>query len=271
MSPQIRRRAPQVGFTLLLSMALTACGAAGTGPTVSTVMAPSTTRPTQPDTPERSPDATAAAMRIWNGLDGSTNTCSEFDYWPTGGMQIFACHVWSIADQATLQALAPMPVFVSGPHGDGLVLDDAQRFGHYNPEFVTWFAAHAVPGAEDEAFRTVSRPIYDAYVRYLAEIYLAAYEKARAEPGCFARERDAYATHIEQRTLPGYYYERWFWWLNPKFCADPDGGFNSFSAEDGGFDGNVTKSAMGFWVRRSLDGTMEAWHQGLLKLTGTYP
>jgi hypothetical protein len=259
-------------FTICAAAVLLAgCGAAGTGPTVSTVMAPSKTTSTRPDVPLTSPEATAAAQRVWKGLDGSTNSCEEFDYWPTGGMMIFACHIWSIADEASLRALAPMPIFLSGPHADRLVLDDARQFGHYNPEFVTWFVAHAVPGAEDEAFRAMSQPIYSAYVRFLAEIYLAAYEKTRAEPGCFASERDAYAAHLERGTLPGYYYERWFWWLNPGFCKDPDGGFNAFSADDGGMDGNVTKSAMGFWVRRSLDGTMEAWHEGLLKLTRTYP
>lgn len=244
----------------------------GSGPTVSTVMAPATTPRPAAQKPARSPDALVAARRVWMGLDASTNTCEDvFDYWPTGGLQVFACHVWSIADHASLSDLSPVPIFVSGPHKDGLVLDDAAAFGHYNPEFVTWFVDHAVPGATDEAFRAATGPIYDAYVRYLAEIYLATYEKARAEPGCFAAERDAYAALVERGKLPTYYYERWYWWMNPGFCSNPDGGFNTFSAEDGGVDGNVSKSAMGFWVRRSLDGTMEAWHEGLLKLVRTYP
>lgn len=262
----------RVGVLIATATVLAGCGSAGTGPTVSTVMAPAKTTRTAKPALEKSPEATDAARRVWNGLDGSANSCDGvFDYWPTGGMQVFACHVWSIASHESLASLSPMPIFLRGPHEKGLVLDDERQFGHYNPEFVTWFTAHAIPGADDAAFKAATTTIYDAYVRFLAEIYLAAYDKAIAEPACFAAERDAYAEHVEKGTLPGYYYERWYWWLNDGFCANRNGGFNTFKADDGGFDGNVTKSAMGFWVRRSLDGTMDQWHQGLRKLTQTYP
>ena len=39
---------------------------------------------------------------------------------------------------------------------------------------------------------------------------------------------------------------------------------------DGGYDGNVTKTAVGFWLRRSLDGTEPAFFEALVRLMNTY-
>ena len=61
--------------------------------------------------------------------------------------------------------------------------------------------------------------------------------------------------------------------MNPYFCdKGPQKTFNFYTdnAFDAGVDGNVTKTVIGFWLRRSLDGTMDAFAEGLKKLLASY-
>ena len=58
--------------------------------------------------------------------------------------------------------------------------------------------------------------------------------------------------------------------MNPKFCATDnidalfDDGF------DGGYSGNVVKTATGFWLRRSMDNTMTVFAESLETLLKRY-
>jgi hypothetical protein len=60
--------------------------------------------------------------------------------------------------------------------------------------------------------------------------------------------------------------------MNPAFCDKPkkSEAFMMKTGFDGGFNGNVTKTVVGFWLRRSLDGTMETFAEGLKKLIASY-
>ena len=227
------------------------------------------------------PGAQAAATQIWVGLNSTSNACPRvFDYWPGGGMLITACHLVSVSQEAggnielgafeALQRLSPVPVFLSGPHQDALLLGEnavQDDFGRYNPAFVDWFVANAIPGAQDAELRAQTQPYYDANLRELADTFEVVYQATRADEDCFIRERDLYLDAIDSGSAD-YYYERWYSFLSPSFCGNPEG--NNWDDMPQGYDGNVVKSAMAFWVRRSADGTIERWHDGLDKLRATY-
>ena len=218
------------------------------------------------------PSVDALVLQAWQGLDQTQNTCSEhFDYHPNGGMKIFACHLFSWVTYERFAGLASAPIFVKGPHTEvELDLEQAYTFGHYNPFFVDWLIEHAVPGAEDEVFREATQSLYDQYVQPLAQVFAVTYSKIEANPDCFALERDRYKEMIESQSLPFYYYRKFFYFMNDGFCHDPDGGFESFKGDDGGYSGNVVQTATAFWIRRSLDGTMDQFYRGLVKLRSTY-
>ncbi len=225
--------------------------------------------------------AKAAATQIWMGLDATDNTCPRvFDYWPGGGLLTTACHLASVSQESggnlelgafeAVKRLSPVPVFLSGPHQDGfLVGEDASSddFGRYNPAFVDWFVINAVPGADDPELRDRTKPAYDRHLRQLADTFEVVYQASRSNEECFIRERDLYLDAIDSGSA-SYYYERWYAYLSPNFCNDPEA--NNWDNMPEGYDGNVVKSAMGFWVRRSADGTMDRWHDGLEKLRATY-
>jgi hypothetical protein len=219
-------------------------------------------------------EARAVARGVWGRLDQSVNDCPEqFDYFPEGGIRIFACHVRSLEPYARLGELFGGAIFVSGPHELGvLVLDDPGSFGRYNPAFVEWLVEVAVPAAEDPGFAAQTRPTYERLVRPTAMIFEAVREKLAQDPGCAAAIQREYEGLLAQGSVPSSFYEPFFFFMNPEFCQNMDKGFDFFSGRgfDGGYEGNVVKSAVGFWVRRSLDGTGELFGRGLGRLLSAY-
>ena len=216
--------------------------------------------------------AVALAREVWSALDTTTNTCDDqYDYFPNGGARIFACHLFSLVSFERIVSASGLRPFVSGPHTQGLDFTARSDFGHYNPAFVQFLSDHAVPAVSDPAFRAATQAHYDTYVRPLARIMHATHEKLAHHPECFEAElrdyRDAIATGATQD-----YVEPWFFFMNPMYCDHRRADYEVFDGTeiDGGYDGNVTKTAVGFWLRRSLDGTEPAFFEALVRLMNTY-
>jgi hypothetical protein len=216
------------------------------------------------------PSPTEAALKEWS----RKSQCQDFDYYPNGGIQSFWCHRPARVTIASIRALAGVDIFTKGPHtADTLALDAASDFGHYNPEFVTWLVEHAGPSTRGSAAQKATQASYDAHLKPLAEIFWKTYAKAQADQACFTREKTAYADLIAKKKLPKDYYERWFYFMNPYFCdKGPQKTFNFYSDNgfDAGVDGNVAKTVIGFWLRRSMDGTMDEFAEGLKSLLAAY-
>jgi hypothetical protein len=201
--------------------------------------------------------------------------CPDFDYFPRGGLRSFWCHRPTTLTLASLRALAGVDVFASGPHkATELTLDARSAFGHYNPAFVRWLVDNFAPTPRDPRMDKHTQLAYETSVRPLAEVFFLTLAKLRRDPACFEREKAAYAGAIAKKTLPKDYYERWFYFMNPFFCsrksAANDFVFYSDNGFDGGVDGNVTKTVIGFWLRRSMDGTLDGFAEGLQKLIAAY-
>jgi hypothetical protein len=80
---------------------------------------------------------------------------------------------------------------------------------------------------------------------------------------------------VKRKGLPHGYYERWFLFMNPFFCERSKKGirgdeFYYDNGFDAGVDGNVTKTAVGFFVRRAMDDTIEEFGRALDKLIAAY-
>lgn len=203
----------------------------------------------------------------------SKSQCADFDYFPHGGLQSLWCHRGADVTVASIRALAGVDVFTSGPHaGSDLKLDAANDFGRYNPAFVKWLVEGAAPSPRGSAGQQATQPFYDAHLKHLTEIFWKTYEKAKRDDACFMRERTAYQDLVKRKQLPRGYYERWFFFMNPYWCekGNRKDQFYYDNAFDAGVDGNVTKSAIGFWLRRSIDGTMDGFAEGLKKLVASY-
>lgn len=224
----------------------------------------------EPEAGADEPSPAERALREWS----PRSACASFDYFPNGGIRSFFCHRPARLGLAAVRALAGTPVFASGPHGpDDLVLDSRDTFGHYDPAFVKWLVDVAGPSPRGSAAQQATQAAYDANLRPLAEVFWRTLAKIEADGACFEREKKAYAGLLAKKKLPPSYYERWFFFMNPYFCSRPAGGNDSFYYDNGfdaGVSGNVTKTVVGFWIRRALDGTMQGFAEGLRKLVASY-
>jgi hypothetical protein len=205
----------------------------------------------------------------------ATSVCQDYDYFPQGGIQNFWCHRPEDLDMSGIESMAGVPIFSAGPHRKGkLELNARHDFGRYNPEFVRWLTSKAAPASRESAVRQATQGAYDANLKPLAELFWRVHEKMTLDDACFQREKTAYERGIKARTLPTGYYERWFFFMNPFFCEEPSTTNQELryynDGFDGGFDGNVVKSIVGFWLRRSIDGTRDTLASGLKQLIAAY-
>ena len=244
---------------------------------VPTLQIPETDEIPPPDQPDEQPEAAggvpAFVQDVWTHLDRTYNSCpNEYDYYPKGGMRIFACHLRSLVSYETLHDSSGFDIFVSGPHTNAaLNLKSPNSFGHYNPRFVRWMADHVVPEDRNSALRAATQDHYDQYVRPLARIFFATYQKIQREPACFRREKQRYLAALTRGKVPDMFVERYFFFMNEKFCNRPnDKNYFYRHGFDAGYDGNVTKTCVGFWIRRGIDGTMDEFYRGLEKLLAAY-
>jgi hypothetical protein len=195
----------------------------------------------------------ARARSLWTELPRTTERCGEFDYFPDGGMRNFYCHLLSRIRWVEFCKLVPMKIFLSGPHrDDALVLDARRSFGHYNPAFVKWLGAAFLPAAQDPKFRAATQAIYDAKVRPLARAFHAAHQALAKHRDVFEKEQKLLLKQLANGGTPEAPYEKFY------------------RLTDDQYDGNVTKTAVAFWIRRGVDGTEREFFADLKLLLQTY-
>jgi len=207
----------------------------------------------------------------WQRLPDSSNDCpGSYDYFPDGGMRNFHCHVRTLVSYTKLQQLAGLAAFRQGPHSrDQLNLRSSTSFGRYDPAFVRWLSNHLIPGPR---LRRQTQPIYDKHVRPLARIFYLTHRKLHSSPTYLEQEKARYLKLVRSGLLPSGYLEQYFYFMNPGYLDNPEGGFNYFQRRgfDGGVDGNVVKTCIAFWIRRSIDGTSADFFAGLRRLLAAY-
>jgi hypothetical protein len=225
------------------------------------------------------PKATAAAtgrfeeaLRAWTG----PSRCDDFDYFPHGGIRSFWCHRPESITIAKLRAAAGTEIFLSGPHlHDELRVEERYDFGHYDPAFVRWLVDELAPSPRGSALQIATQREFDMAARPLVEVFWKTHLKIERDRACFANEKALYEAAMKARRLPADYYERWFFFMNPYFCDRAarglkDDQFYFDNAFDGGVDGNVTKTVVGFWLRRAIDGTIGTFAEGLKNVVTSY-
>ena len=241
---------------------------------------------TQPAIAQREDPTAAAALGAWQGLSkGDLSRCPEsFPYFPQSGPQQVACYLLSLPGISLLLRLAP-PVFRAGPHrstGEEIHYDVAHPslFGHYNPAFVRWGLTNILPLLTQRALVAQSQEHYDAKLKPFLRALFITRQKIDAEPECFSREVGDYQNYLRARTADsfaesdhvGLPTERYFYFMNPRFCSHPQADFQYFYARGfaGGHDGNIIKGCVSWWIRRSIDGTAPLFQEGLTRLIRAY-
>ncbi|WP_028466764.1 hypothetical protein [Nisaea denitrificans] len=159
---------------------------------------------------------------------------------------------------AFLETVTGETVFLTGPHGAAMDFKSTRDFGRYNPDFLLRLIALAETLSGNSTARALARDFYAARLTGMA----AAYGKAKAivdapENAQTIREVIAeYEYRIEAGTL------------------EP-GGFGNFpydaqlellhAAGETDADFYELVTAVGFWIRRRMDGSEPLFHELMLK------
>lgn len=208
-------------------------------------------------------------------------------------------HLRLFMDLRKLQSLSPVPVFLSGPHA-GASADDAAPgsatagdfnfksydFGRYNPEFVQWAIANAIPATRDEGLRRLTQPFYDRYLRELCRYYYITYlDLQAAGPRIddeviprFEQDLDTFSSvPFDERgmgTGPGDYLQYTVFADYATQFARYDNArkrwVSIFAWSSGEMDVYHPNVAGPFWVRRRVDGTSEDFATLLRQMLSTY-
>jgi hypothetical protein len=215
----------------------------------------------------------------------------EMVYAATGssipGSRWLYAHLKTLMDLQKMKSLAPMPIFLSGPHDKDFTYR-SYDFGHYNPEFVRWAVDNLIPAASDSAFRKATAPVYEKQLKEVARVYYLAYFDVEK------REAEAAATQAKYLDTVRAYREKPYTADDPSdpgeiLKAFSDAFANVFPMEANASFGDgrlaaaklsyrwispegqyIASAAPSFWIRRRIDGTAPEFFGGLKKLLETY-
>ncbi|PAP77057.1 hypothetical protein BSZ37_11760 [Rubrivirga marina] len=231
-----------------------------------------------------------ALIDLWAAVDegvptvgGGVDTCLERfgTYNPDFGVRGLACAASPVLPLAQVVERAPVTPFRSGPHtvtADVVAFDFEStaepRFGRYDPAFVRWAVAHAVP---EGASRTLAQPVYDHHVRQIARMYWLAHRDLveQGYPASLpAGPLADYAAYLRgappsaAASVPAY---------GPGFSVTAFNDESRALLSELGlplaneytaiYEGNA---AYAFWMRREVDGTRGLWHGGLRDLLAAF-
>lgn len=139
-------------------------------------------------------------------------------------------------------ANVPAP-FLSGPHSlQSWVVWGAssEEFGHYNPAFLTWLEINLIPSNKNSPMRFATQTIYDRAIRDMLRVHAIALHILQSNPSLQAEVLKQYETY--QGSHSEYILEKF---TNIALAASHR---KEAKPRDFAF-------AMGFWIRRDLDGT----------------
>ena len=148
---------------------------------------------------------------------------------------------------------AGLPVFSSGQKkfkAWGIQKNGRQDFHHYNPAFMQWAFKHLVPQPNtliaDVKAVELYQAVFSRYFRMMAETHQYLLHKG------YSQEVSAYQRRWADQSFDGLRY------LNERYAT----GFESYRAIKG-VSTMTAPMAIGFWLRRKIDGTDQILWKGI--------
>ena len=173
-------------------------------------------------------------------------TKEVMDSWlPNRGVRSKYAILKSIAGMDILESATGIKVFREGPH-QGQINYYSNTMGYYNPEFLNEVTRTLKTLFEDPEFKEDAKVLYERNFRKLLKTYYAAYQalhlKYGSQSGELRRLQEIYLEAMHGNHSPGEYLQWNFREIYP-------------SMQDQGYDIAESITALGFWLRRNIDGT----------------
>jgi len=173
---------------------------------------------------------------------GDLNTCAG---------QLVGTRPRSYSDDTPFAELSGLPIHSDRMHED-------QPFGFYNPDLVDWGRRNLIPDPTTAIAGVRAQDVYDGifqrFFRVMAEAYLHL-----VSSGSYQQDMDAYLSMANDSSTDG------IDWLQARYA----GVLRNYPA---GPDGTTmtAQMAIGFWLRRGIDGTSDELWEALRQVMQTY-
>tara|TARA_R110002096_G_scaffold91625_1_gene207237 strand:- start:8172 stop:8945 length:774 start_codon:yes stop_codon:yes gene_type:complete len=159
---------------------------------------------------------------------------------------------------ATFQKLVKGPLFLEGPHDGGAINCESEaEFGRYNPVAVAKLAKICRELTGDASFVAATQESYDSHVKRLVQTYYEAALVCQANPQWMETAREEYLKRVRMRLAGGF-----------EFGLDRQ--FSDFAERSLGLDWYEANTAVGFWLRRSIDQSEAHFFSGVESLLQAY-
>lgn len=173
-------------------------------------------------------------------------TKEVMDSWlPNLGVRSKYAILKSIAGMDILESATGIKVFREGPH-QGQINYYSNTMGYYNPEFLNEVNRTLKTLFEDPEFKEDAKVLYERHFQKLLKTYYAAYQnlhlKFGSPSGELTRLKEDYLEKTGSDNLPGEFLQEYFRRISDRMKGQ-------------GFDWYESDTALGFWLRRNIDGT----------------
>ncbi len=140
-----------------------------------------------------------------------------------------------------IQKLVQEPLFLKGPHLKGKIDCESQaQFGIYNPVAVEQLVAVCKQLSSDTVFIATTQEAYDSHLQRLVRTYYEAALVCQANPQWLKVARAEYLERVDRQAASFF-----------EFGIDRQ--FGDFAEAQLDLDWYEANTAVGFWLRRSID------------------
>jgi hypothetical protein len=195
----------------------------------------------------------------------ATSFLDDKDFGIFKGVRELYNNIKILMDLDKIRSISPVPIFLSGPHQTDFENSIAE-FGHYNPAFLNWLKKYAIPAHQDSVLQRLTMPFYTKFLQVQVRNFYNTYKYHAKNDYILPAMAKAYLELPEERSDE----DKSTFWFYDNFTvsssAPPE------MPEERSFDRNETFAsvACAFWLRRTLDGTIEHFRGILVKLLLAY-
>lgn len=190
---------------------------------------------------------------LWDFLTQNYEPSRELDAtWLDVGLRAKYGAAKNYASLKMVEAAFGVPVFLRGPHSEELDLENKTSFGYYNPVFISQLGATVEAALRNPIYKSVLKNVYQNHLKGMASTYRRAYNHIENNP---TRKKELQSQYLF-------------------LLAQPEGtsegslqeSFRNYAGQSPNSDWYEEVTAPAFWLRRSLDGTGDAWYDILDRL-----
>lgn len=200
----------------------------------------------------------------WDKIISSPDLSNQYiEYWSKigfrGRYKVFKKYL----SKSVLENIVGEKAFLNGPHLDDFNFNSLDKFGHYNPIFLTKLHQKLNILFANEAFIKKTQAFYDENLKQSLRVYYLSHDMAVNNKEIIEGYLDAISEPNKNSYMNGMV-------SGPSFYLQESFRDFALSIENDGYNVYEGFTSPGFWIRRSIDGTADEFYNLLIFTMKTF-